>query len=110
MNTDSCKLILRYRNLLAAIGFPQRHPTPVFIDNQPAINIATAPNIPRNSRYIPARFHYVRNLVADNLLQPIHKNTNQLIADLGTKHHGPAIFHSLTKLTMNLDAPKDLPT
>ena len=109
MNIDTCKLILRFRNLLAAIGFPQLHPTPVFIDNQPAIHIATSPNISRKARYYLAKTHFVRNCVAENLLAPIHRNTNHLIADMGTKPHGPAIFHYLTKLTMNLDAPKDLP-
>jgi len=109
MSPDICKTILRYRNLLAAIGFPQLSPTPVYIDNQPAIHIATSPNIPRKSRYIPSRHHFVRNCVADHELLPIHKNTNTHIADLGTKPHGPATFHYLTKLTMNSDAPLNAP-
>ena len=43
------------------------------------------------------------------LLLPTHINTNQHIADLETKPHGPAIFHYLTKLSMNLEAPLSTP-
>ena len=110
MSVDICKLILRFRNLLAAIGFPQVNPTPVYIDNQPAIDIATAHNLPRKSRYFLPRTHFIRECVADGLLIPIHKNTNQHIADLGTKPHDPAIFHQLTRLTMNSDAPTEVPS
>jgi hypothetical protein len=109
LGPESCKLILRYRNLLAAIGYPQLQPTPVFVDNQPAIHLATNPTISRKSRYLLPRQHMVRNCVKDLLLLPTHKNTNLHIADLETKPHGPAIFHFLTKLSMNLEAPLHAP-
>lgn len=100
-----CQLILRFRNLLAAIGFPQSSPTTIFVDNKPAIDLAMASTIPRKSRYIQARHHFVRQCVADNTIQFQQRNTNYHSPDLNTKPHGPTSHHFLTKIMMNLEAP-----
>jgi len=92
---------MRSRNLLAAVGFPQAGPTTVFADNQPAINITTARNMPRNSRYLHAYHHYSRELVANGDVVFVHKNTHELTPDLNTKTHPVPIHNHLSHLTMN---------
>jgi hypothetical protein len=100
-----CKLILRYRNLLAAIGFPQHSPTPIYTDNLPSINIALASNLPRKSRYIDARHHFVREQLQQRKVCLRQRNTNDLGPDLNTKNHGPTLHHHLTSILMNTNAP-----
>ena len=97
----ACQLVMRSRNLLAAVGFPQAGPTTVFADNQPAIDITTARNMPRNSRYLHAYHHYSRELVANGDVVFVHKNTHELTPDLNTKTHPVPIHNHLSHLTMN---------
>ena len=104
----TCQLILRFRNLLAAIGFPQLQPTTIYVDNIPAIDLATSPNLPRKSRYIAARHHFVRQCYQDNIIQFKQRNTNDHSPDLNTKSHGPSSHHFLTHKLMNLSAPLQL--
>ena len=100
-----CQLILRFRQLLAAIGFPQSAPTTVYVDNVPAIDLALANNMPKKSRYMLARHHFVRLCAFNSTIRFKQKNTNYHTPDLNTKPHGPTSHHFLTKLLMNLEAP-----
>jgi hypothetical protein len=96
------KLALRFRNFLASIGFSQDLPTPVFTDNQPVIDMSISHTIPRKSRYMESRHHFIREQVARGTLKLIKRDTNVHGPDLGTKPHGPQPHHALTKITMNL--------
>jgi hypothetical protein len=98
-------MIMRYRNLMAAIGFAQKEPTPVFTDNQPVIDLTKARSIPRPSRYLHSGHHFVRAAVAKGVLKFYKRDTNVHGPDLGTKPHGRRAHHFLTKITMNLPDP-----
>lgn len=100
-----CQLILRFRHLLAAIGFPQSGPTTIYVDNVPAIDLALSNNMPKKSRYMLAKHHFVRLCAFNSIVRFKQKNTNYHSPDLNTKPHGPTSHHFLTKLMMNLDAP-----
>ena len=102
--TPCLQQVMRFRQLLAAVGFPQAGPTTVFADNQPAIDITTAPSIPRKSRHHNVEHHYSRELVANGDVVFVHKNTHELTPDLNTKNHPAAIHHYLTHLTMNTES------
>ena len=110
LDTTNCKLILRYRHLLAAIGFPQLAASPIYTDNQPVIDMASARTIPRASRYFTSATHFIRGEVASGTLKPVKRDTNDHGPDLGTKEHGPRTHHYLTKITMNLDSLPSSPT
>ena len=103
--TPISRLLLRYRYFLDAIGFPQTAPTPIYVDNLPAIKLALSSTIPRKSRYIHARHHFIRQCIASNLIILRQRNTNNHPPDLHTKSLGPTSHHYLTKLIMNTDAP-----
>lgn len=104
-----CKFILRYRYYLESIGFPQTDPTIIYVDNVPAIDLANATSIPRKSRYIHARYHFVRYLQKNKTIEFRPRNTNLHGPDLGTKSPGPTQFHHLARIVMNLDAPLTAP-
>lgn len=103
--TPTAKLMLRYRHLLEAIGFPQHGPTTIFVDNLPALAIAIASNIPTRSRYIHAEHHFIRQCIADKIISLRQRNTNYHSPDLHTKAHGPTSHHFLTSILMNTRAP-----
>ena len=79
------KKIAHLRQLLAEVGFEQKDPTVIYEDNQSAINLAIAPQIPRKSRHILVRHHYIRDLVATKIVTIKHLGTDQMVADLLTK-------------------------
>jgi hypothetical protein len=104
LSMTTCKLIRRFRNLLAAIDFPQAGPSPIYSDNQPAIDLSKARTIPRKSRYMSSAAHFIRGEVANGIVTLLKRDTNVHGADLGTKEHDPKIHHWLTKITLNHDA------
>jgi hypothetical protein len=82
-----------WRQLLEGFGFPQHLPTPIFEDNLPAINLVKAPEITKNSRHLLLKHHYVRWLHASGVINPIHRDTNIMLADFLTKVFPPRKFH-----------------
>jgi hypothetical protein len=82
-----------WRQLLEGFGFPQTAPTPIHEDNLPAINLVVAPEITKNSRHLLLKHHYVRWLYASGIINPIHRDTNIMLADFLTKVFPPRKFH-----------------
>ena len=94
--TACAKSVLRFRCLLEACGFPQPHPTVIREDALSAINLAQAPQVPRKSKHIHMRHHFIRHLVSEGVVRLQHIRTGVMTADLLTKPHGPAShsYHS----------------
>jgi hypothetical protein len=63
------KAVIRFRQVLAAIGFPQHGPTVVFQDSNIAIKLAEGPSIKRKSKHIFVREHYIRDLIKQNYIK-----------------------------------------
>jgi hypothetical protein len=60
--SEVSKAIIRFRQVLAAIGFPQQGPTVMLEDSNSAIKLAEGPSIKRKSKHIFVREYYVHNL------------------------------------------------
>ena len=84
--------VLYFRQFAADIGFPQNSPTVILEDNQPAINLTTAPQITRKSRHIALKEHYVRWLYTTKQILPSFVGTNDMVADGLTKTLAPSKF------------------
>ena len=56
-------------------------PTVILEDNQPAINLTTAPQITRKSRHIALKEHYIRWLYQSKQISPKFIGTNDMLAD-----------------------------
>ena len=99
---SSCgKRIAHYRHFLETIGFAQDNPTIIYEDNQSAINLAQAPEIPRKSRHIHVRHHYIRRLVQDKLVKIVHLPTTSMVADMLTKPLPIRQFLHFSQLLLN---------
>jgi hypothetical protein len=83
--TEACKKALLFRFLLSDLGFAQHDPITCYEDNKSAICLAEAPQITRHSRNIFVRHHYIRNLVAQNLVKIQYLPTADMTANLLTK-------------------------
>lgn len=57
----------------------------IHCDNQSVIAIAKNLTLHGRSKHIDVRFHFIRKLVADELIQLVHCSTNDQQADLLTK-------------------------
>ncbi|XP_015163281.1 uncharacterized mitochondrial protein AtMg00810-like [Solanum tuberosum] len=56
----ACSEVVWLRGLLAEIGFPQSHPTPLHADNTSVIQIATNPVFHERTKHIEVDCHYIR--------------------------------------------------
>ena len=54
------------RRVLSFLGFPVRGPTTVYEDNEAAQALACNEIMTKRSRFVDARFHYVREMVNEN--------------------------------------------
>jgi hypothetical protein len=93
--------VLYFRQFAADIGFPQNNPTVILEDNQPAINLTTAPEITRKSRHIALKEHYIRWLFKSKQIAPQFVGTNDMLADGLTKSLAPSKFLCFRKELFN---------
>ena len=73
------------RRVLSFLGFPVVEPTIVYEDNEAAEALACNEIMTKRSRFIDARFHYVREMVAENEISVKRCATSDMVADLFTK-------------------------
>ena len=102
--TNGVKAVTWFRNLLAAIGYPQLHPTPLYQDNMSAKNLAESPSIHRRSRHIEMFEHANRQAVKDGVIEIFHQPTADQRADILTKPMGPLQFIYQRSILMNHSA------
>ena len=66
-------------------------------DNEGSIALAKNPEFHKRSKHIDNRYHYIRQLLADNLISIQHVPTKEMIADILTKPLKPTVFGPLLK-------------
>ena len=90
--------LMALRWLLDDLGFPVANPFVLHEDNQPAINLAQNPMTTAKSKYIPLRYHFVRERIryGDILLSKIP--TADQLADICTKGLPPTMHKRLVSL------------
>ena len=63
----------------------QSSPTVVYCDNISAIKLSKNPVMHGRSKHIDIRFHFLRDLVRDGLVEIIQCSTQEQVADVLTK-------------------------
>jgi muramidase (phage lysozyme) len=89
------KELLWERRLLEALGYPQRNPTPLFSNNQPAIRLVRNPEQHQKTKHINVPFHVIREHQANHDLNFSYISTHQQLADIFTKALAPTRFFAL---------------
>jgi muconolactone delta-isomerase len=105
------KEVLWLRQLLAQVLDPQEGfdlpSTPLHIDNQSALQLASTIAINQRSKHIDVRYHAIREGVAHKQIALIDTDTQDQLADLFTKPLALPIFrYMLDAITRNSYAPK----
>ena len=100
--TATCQAIIHYRQLASDLGFKQKNPTTLLSDNKTAISLTEAPEISRKSKHILVRYHYIRELVANNCVILKYTPSAKLRANVMTKYLMRAPFKKERNSLLNL--------
>jgi len=73
------------RRFLKELGYEQKGPTPIYVDNQSAIKLAKNPEFHKRTKHIEVKFHYTRELVEEGAIELCYLPTAEQRADIMTK-------------------------
>jgi hypothetical protein len=90
------------RRLLRDLGLAQLLPTPLYVDNSGAVELARDRKSCHRSRHVDRRYFKVRELVAAGELRVEHIDTSANVADLLTKPLPSEPFHRHRRCALNL--------
>ena len=82
---ETAKHIVHFRELLEQIGFPQREPTVLRNDNESSNHAASIHSVSSKMQHVRVRFHFIKELVANNEVKMEYCKSKDLSADLLTK-------------------------
>ncbi|CAI5957122.1 unnamed protein product [Closterium sp. NIES-65] len=73
------------RRLCADLGFPQREPTVLYVDNQSAIALGKGEQMSQRTKHMEVRYHWTRKAVRDGVVWLEYCPTTKQAADYLTK-------------------------
>ena len=83
------------RQLFRDLGFTQNKSTIIYEDNQSSIAIANDGKFQSRTKHIDIKFHFVKDVVARNLLDIVYCKSKHMKADVLTKSLPRNKFESL---------------
>ena len=93
---DGSKDIMYVRNVLNALGFYHRlAPTKLLVDSSAAIAIASKPGVNGKTKHIALRYHFIRQLIAEGIIDVVKVDTADNVADVLTKAVDRGTFERL---------------
>jgi hypothetical protein len=87
------------RNVLDFLKQKQQGCTIIYCDNSSSIKLSKNPVMHGRCKHIDVRFHFLRNLTKDGIVELVHCKTDEQLADLFTK---PLKLESFCKLREGL--------
>lgn len=82
---SAAKEVVWIRLFLSEIGFPQLSPTPMYIDNSGSLRLTQDNTLHNRTKHIDVQYHYIRELVEQNVIAPEHVPSDKNISDIFTK-------------------------
>lgn len=86
------------RRVLKQLGHEQKSCTTIMCDNSSTIKLSRNPVMHERSKHIDVRFHFLRDLTKDGVVELIHCGTQEQVADLMTKPLKLEAFQKLRKM------------
>jgi hypothetical protein len=83
--SDSCKEGLWLRHVLSELRLRPGTAIPIHVDNEGAEALAKNPEHHARTKHIHARYHFVRECLADEEITLLHVSTKEMLADMLTK-------------------------
>ena len=90
--SDGAKEAIWLRQLLKDIGFEQKRPTLIMIDNQSAIVLTKNAEFHQRTKYIDVKYHFISSHVTEGSIKPVYVSTSEQMADVFTKPLPPIKF------------------
>jgi len=87
------KEIMWMRNILTEFGYPPSLPSTLHIDNKSGINVAKNPEHHGRMKHLDLRYYWLREAVADEMINPVYVPTDKQLADILTKAVYPATIN-----------------
>jgi len=84
-STHAARQIIWLRQFLSELEFPEQKPTTLHNDNKGAIALSKDPQFHARSKHIDIQHHFIREKIADGLIEIIYCPTDDMLADLFTK-------------------------
>lgn len=94
------------RRILEKLGHEQSKCTVIFCDNSSAIKLSKNPVLHGRSKHIDIRFHFLRDLTRDGVVELVHCRSKDQIADIMTKPLKLEEFLKLRDLIGVCEAPE----
>lgn len=73
------------RRILEELHCIHKKPTPIYCDNSSTIKLSKNPVLHRRSKHIDVRFHFLRDLTKAGVVDLVHCQNQDHIADILTK-------------------------
>lgn len=102
--TCACQAVWM-RGILKEISHVQEGPTTLLCDNNSAIKLSRNPILRGRTKHIDVRYHFLRNLTKEGIIEMKHCGTENQLADLMTKPLKLAVFEYLRSLIGVCDIP-----
>lgn len=83
--------------MLAEIGFDHGDGTVLYYDNSSTIKLSKNPVLHGRSKHIHVRYHFLRELVNDRVIELEYCTTREQLSDLMTKPVKLEVFEKLKK-------------
>lgn len=84
--------------ILEKVGQEQSKCTTVYCDNSSAIKLSKNPVVHGRSKHIDVRFHFLRDLTKDGVVELVHCGLKDQIANIMTKSLKLEVFLKLREL------------
>ena len=82
--TSACQAIWM-RRILEELHFQQLEPTIIYCDNSSAIKLSRNPVLHGRSKHIDVRYHFLRDLTNEGIIDLVHCKSEDQVADIMTK-------------------------
>ena len=96
--SESVKEAIWLRRLLQSLGFPTTVPTPIFSDNQGAIQLVKNPKFHKRTKHIETKYYLIREKYDNKQIDVFYIHTKQQLADILTKPLPREAFQHLRTL------------
>lgn len=83
--TSSACQVVWLRRILGSLGLRQTDPTVVYCDNVSTIKLSKNPVMHGRSKHIDVCFHFIRDLVKDEVVELVQCSSQEQVADIMTK-------------------------
>jgi hypothetical protein len=98
---EAVKSIIWYRELLKEIGFAQTEPTLVHQDNINVVNLADLSAKDNHTKYLINKINFIREAIDESYITIVHVDTENNLADIGTKSLDATQHAYLMNILMN---------